>query len=771
MRFLSFVSIIGLLISFHSSKSYGQEIGLSPLEYNFVKVIEKEKTESANELFLSGLSNKALYPEGGNVYYYYDTVNLPFIDDFSQDYFKKYTYSLLPTPYDSTIVTFRLIPHLAIDPNISFKYKEEPTFSYTKTGGLLYDSIPNPMYKLVRYGTPTNPFEVIDTTDIWPITTVQYYINTDTDILDSNSYFPDGYLGVDSLRDIIIYPLLNDGALWIDNYTYRNNTMAVKQPTLGVVTFDGTNEFGVPYKPGNPSAYGVADYLTSKPIHLNYLPSDSIYLSFMYQPQGLGVAPASKDSLVLEFLNVTTGKWNSVWSMKGSSLDTFKTAMVPITNVNYLKSGFQFRFKNYANLSGNLSHWNLDYVRLDKNRNWADTLLNDRAFVEAEPSILRRYREIPYTQVVQSEINPKWENKIVNLDNQPRKMFYGFNLTDTAGTILNQYPQDYTPIPSDTNFIQPYIPNGYTNIQRWSNPDFSYQFGTNGLFPLTDSASFLVQHYIQNFEYDMNSQNDSTLVRQNFYSAFAYDDGTAEAAFWLGNLGYASVQFKNNFPDTLRAVQFYFTPFKESNESRYFDIMVWQGGGFDSLVYKERVQIKIGPDQANGYRDPVNNGYSTYILAEPVPLAAGDFYVGWYQSATYKINIGFDKNTPERTQYMFYNTSNAWYRITHEGSLMVRPLLGPPIEKSTLVSVEGDEFDVNNVSLFPNPTIGTFQLSGLENQSCTIQLYDITGKKLNQFDNYNNMQEINISNYSNGLYIIHIVDEKGNRTVKKVIKQ
>src|SRR5690606_34221158 len=97
-----------------SSQVHGQDMGTSPLEYNPTKVVEKEKEMLKNQAFLSSLGDKSLYPVGGSTYYFYDTVHLPFVDDFSRDYFKKYTYSALPTPYDSTILSYRLIPHVVI---------------------------------------------------------------------------------------------------------------------------------------------------------------------------------------------------------------------------------------------------------------------------------------------------------------------------------------------------------------------------------------------------------------------------------------------------------------------------------------------------------------------------------------------------------------------------------------------------------------------------------------------------------------------------------
>ncbi|MBK7183945.1 MAG: hypothetical protein IPH89_14055 [Bacteroidetes bacterium] len=151
---------------------------------------------------------------------------------------------------------------------------------------------------------------------------------------------------------------------------FVNQGYAKAPITYGVVTFDGVDSAGYPYNFNMASgATGIADYLTSKPIRLNYPDSDSIYFSFYFQPQGLGNAPEQSDSLVLEFKGRgTLASWDRIWAKKGTTLavndSSWTLVMIPITDTTYLKDGFQFRFKNYATLSGSLDHWNIDIILL-----------------------------------------------------------------------------------------------------------------------------------------------------------------------------------------------------------------------------------------------------------------------------------------------------------------------------------------------------------------------------------------------------------------------
>jgi hypothetical protein len=199
---------------------------------------------------------------------------------------------------------------------------------------------------------------------------------------------------------------MKKGIHWTDNFAWQNTTNAINPLTIGVATLDGLNEFGLPYNNTVTNAYGVADFLTSKPIDLSLLgTSDNVYLSFFYQAAGLGDNPNPNDSLVVEFKGVND-VWKRKWSIAGSSASDFKQVYIPIYETSfdsllYSNTEFQFRFKNYASLSGNNDLWNIDYVRLDKNRipNSLDTVIRDVAMLYTFPNYLKTYSMLPWEQM------------------------------------------------------------------------------------------------------------------------------------------------------------------------------------------------------------------------------------------------------------------------------------------------------------------------------------------------------------------------------------
>jgi hypothetical protein len=164
----------------------------------------------------------------------------------------------------------------------------------------------------------------------------------------------------------------------MDNFAYINTDYGKYSPTIGVATLDAIDATGALYSVAGPYQF-EADYLTSQPIRLDsvFTPvqraifkSDSVYLSFYYQPQGRGSMPAKKDSLVLEFhspINLTRSRAYPILQSlrtglymvkcRRRSVDTFalqnghyfRQVLIPVTDsAIYFKKGFQFRFRNYA---------------------------------------------------------------------------------------------------------------------------------------------------------------------------------------------------------------------------------------------------------------------------------------------------------------------------------------------------------------------------------------------------------------------------------------
>ena len=189
-----------------------------------------------------------------------------------------------------------------------------------------------------------------------------------------------------------IYPY---DSLWLDSNVYINNNYSEKPFTIGVATFDGLNQNGKPYLPLSTDD-NIADFLTSRPIDLIVPPGDtSTWLSFFYQPQGLGDEPEIEDSLVLQFKD-TGGVWNNVWQVEGRRDTVFQRVNIRITEDKYLFKGFQFRFYNIATVNGNRDHWNLDYLVLRKNTVTNPPIV-ENAMVRPQISLLTEFTAMPYS--------------------------------------------------------------------------------------------------------------------------------------------------------------------------------------------------------------------------------------------------------------------------------------------------------------------------------------------------------------------------------------
>ena len=204
---------------------------------------------------------------------------------------------------------------------------------------------------------------------------------------------------IDDFSQHSIFP---DGNLWEDMNVYINSSFPDNPITYGVATFDGLDSTGYPYNFALPTSYGIADYLTSKTIDLTTI-VDSVFLSFYYQPQGNGNKPETKDSLRLEFFRLSDSSWVRMWGMPGSPNQPFQKVMIPV-DTSFQNNAFKFRFMNWATLSGNVDHWNIDYVYLNDNRNYADTALNDVSFITNHFNMLNEYTAMPWAHYLTDTI-------------------------------------------------------------------------------------------------------------------------------------------------------------------------------------------------------------------------------------------------------------------------------------------------------------------------------------------------------------------------------
>jgi hypothetical protein len=525
-----------------------------------------------------------------------------------------------------------------------------------------------------------------------------------------------------------IYP---DTCLWTDSNVFVNDDFPVNPPSIGVATFDGLNKYGEQYNPSLTS-YGPADTLTSKPIDLDFPNDTTVWLSFYYQPQGLGTNMQPRDSLVLELFG-SDNLWHRVWSKTGSANAPFALKMYNVRDTIYLFRGFRFRFINYASLYGMIDQWNLDYIRLDTGRSATDTVItNDVAFVKRSLSALRNYQSVPYAHYKNNELAAMDITKNVVIRNLDT---VAANPDHSLEFLLDDFSVDYSTGPAAVS-----VSGNSTTI---STKTFSPH-----LFPSITSQDSLV-NYIRHVKSpsDSNPSNDTLLEKQELYNYYCYDDGTAEAGYGVPTLG-ARIAYKFDLltADSLRAIQMRFIYGNFNVSLSLFNIMLWNN------LNPNNNGTQLLFSQHPYYGDSINEFY-TYILSNPVAVS-GTFYIGWEQLDASFLNIGLDKNINSNAN-MFYTTTGTWQNSSIPGSWMIRPVFG---KASDLVSTGNNFSSERNISMYPNPASEylIFKNNAKGKEIIYYLLTDISGRVISEGIAAD--QQLNVSDVPNGMYMVIFSD-------------
>lgn len=560
---------------------------------------------------------------------------------------------------------------------------------------------------------------------------------------------------------------------------FINNNATLTHPTLNVATFDGLKANGVPYNYNDSFGNGATDSLTSLPINIsgNSI-TDSLYLSFFYQSQGLGEVPDSNDSLIVQFL--TNGdKWETAFVAKDGKhiigKDTIKIInnikfiqiLLPINSLKYLHDKFQFRFRTFGRQSGQFDVWHIDYVYLDKIR--ANPQLKrydavakrlsfyDYAFRNPITPILKNYNAMPLTQFL---VKPEKE-----LSDTVKADVYDLwfnNIVAATFTIKNQL----------TGKILVSLPKKGDKLQTNVISNQTTSFAVKNTF--ADSLKRETgSKVILKAKFDMNSQdffrmNDtiSRIVELDNY--YAYDDGTAEEGAYLKKgFGRVAIQFINNKADAVQAIRINLQTLLDStrlaNTNLSLQVMANDRGKPGRILRGLSSKIKYPSTQ---------NGFIEYTF-EPVAVA-DTFYVGYTQlSDDEALVVGIDNNSPQFSKNHFYNISNEWINVDKitsssgfnpiKGSLLIRPVMGGIAKDITLATEE--EIQDRNLVISPNPTTDIIRWNDTSLKNAEILDMLERSVLLERTDN----QEINISNLNTGTYILRLSNDK-NTFVRKIVK-
>lgn len=146
------------------------------------------------------------------------------------------------------------------------------------------------------------------------------------------------------------------------------------------------------------------------------------------------------------------------------------------------------------------------------------------------------------------------------------------------------------------------------------------------------------------------------------------------------------------------------------------------------------------------------NGYVTYKMDTPKAVS-GKIFLGWSQTDTRNLQIGFDRNSKKGRKHMYVFTNGTWKKSTlsTEGSPMLRLVMGHYYGNTTAISnIEKNQ----QIDCYPNPVKNTIFIKTDIQAPMNYQLQAITGAVLQAGTVAN--QQIDISAIANGIYLLSL---------------
>ena len=124
------------------------------------------------------------------------------------------------------------------------------------------------------------------------------------------------------------------------------------------------------------------------------------------------------------------------------------------------------------------------------------------------------------------------------------------------------------------------------------------------------------------------------------------------------------------------------------------------------------------------------------------------------------------------------NSNYGWILIGDESTSNTTRRFGSkdqdvaPVLSITYATLNIQEFEAKNVSIYPNPSTTGKYIVTSKNSLKEIMVYDMHGKLLKTVitDQLLTDYELDITDFANGMYVLKVLDTNGNSTAKNIIK-
>lgn len=680
--------------------------------------------------------------------YISDTLALPIFDDFSSDHFQVYNANY-GDPGVTSVTEYRLLDlGSAPLPNNTY-YTQQQTFKRVVDQGnsTVTDTPFTPVQ--VQLGDLTTYPGSYQTVDAYP----PYYIYDTIDFPNDPDtiWIVDPDLYQDSATQFFA-PVSDQNAYWLDTKVYHNFSMAKDPWTIGVASFDGTDENGFPYAIGT-STSGAADFLTSKPIDLSGLtPGDSVYMSFLFQAEGLCDPPEAStagDSLFLEFYYKNSDTWEKVWSGGGNSVQDFDFGHICVNQPSYFNDYFKFRFYNYGGLSGMLDYYHLDYVHLRALSGYQDTLFKDYALVYPVYTLLKDYTSVPWDHY-KNNFSGRMSDQVQLVVRNGSNVAENNSLDGSVDVTYGGMPEG--------SFVLsgPALSNGSLNYAPrttyYSYHDFSagYHFDEtkSGIEQVFDFKT-KVQAQFPNF-----TGNDSIFGQQVFKNYYSYDDGSAELSYGpTGIQARLAIKYEPYEADSIIGVMIHFAPSVSDVRNDLFLLSVWDdaSGQPGALLYEDDPFFPRQP-----VYQPVRNGFTYYLFKDTLKVPVnGTFYVGWRQLDSERLGVGLDMNIPNADKTFYSLDQGAtWNNSSYAGSVMIRPIFSTAMDVT--LGLEEETGAASTLIVYPNPVHDRLTIKTTVSDFSGVEIYNMIGEVVLT----SSSKEIQVSELTNGVYFLRMINSE-----------
>jgi hypothetical protein len=211
-------------------------------------------------------------------------------------------------------------------------------------------------------------------------------------------------------------------------------------------------------------------------------------------------------------------------------------------------------------------------------------------------------------------------------------------------------------------------------------------------------------------------------------------------------------RFQNFYPgDSLVGIRIYFNRTFADDNKKYFTIGVWTDDNNlpGELIYKQ----EGGMPWFEGI-----NEFQT-IMLDTAQSVEGKYYIGWLQTTTDFLNVGFDRQNNHKADIL-YNLNGTWKTTGFDGALMIRPVFTNKSTKTGIDPAASGPGAGPQVSFYPNPVSDrlNFRFTGPQ-KDVHAAVMDSRGRMV--FMKKLDTDYLDMTSLPDGLYFIRIWSDSG----------